>query len=184
MLFDRLFVPTLMLAVALVLPSAKADDDAKKVAIGAAVAGLGVAAFMHHKHHHKDNDHKSDAEHEASYERGYNDALYNEHYDTSSRSDAYREGYDAGQAERERRTSHYRNDDDFAERHGAPTVAQKTCVGEASARWGISPRDIYPVKSRKAGGDNYLVEVAAGYRHGNCEVTGSGDVLSLRDGTI
>lgn len=167
-----------------VAPARADDDDAKKAAIAAAVAAIGIAAIAHHKHNHKDDDHRSDSRYEENFERGYNDGLYAAHYNTRNNTEAYREGYDAGRYDREHRVGHYHEDEGHGDRHGAPSLARRGCVGEASARWGVNPRDIHPVKSRQIGGDDYMVEVAAGYRHGKCEVSGDGRVFLLEDGRI
>lgn len=164
--------------------TARADDDGKKAAIAAAAVALGVAAVVHNKHHHKDNDHSSDADYEADYERGYQDGVHDHHFDEHRDSQAYKDGFESGQYDRKHRVSHYRDDDDYRDRHDAPGLAQRACVGEASASWDVNPRDIHPVRSKQIGGDDYLVEVASGYRHGNCEVNAEGRVYLLKDGRI
>ncbi|MCB1501278.1 MAG: hypothetical protein KDK07_16090 [Bauldia sp.] len=177
----------LVVAVALA-PVQSAAIDEKAGAAAAAVIGaaaiLGVAALAHHDDHHKNGQHLSDAKAEAEYERGYNDGLYNAPYHAGSGDQPYRAGYDAGVYERSHRLAHSRDHEWQGDRHGAPRLAMRACVGEASAKWGRRPTDIVPVKSRKIGGDDYLVEVAAGHRHGRCEVSGEGRVYLLINGTI
>jgi len=164
--------------------TAQANNDGTKAAVAAAAVALGVAAVVHNKHHHKDNEHSSDAMNEADYERGYQDGVHNYHFDEHRDSRAYKDGFDAGVYDRKHRVSHYREDDDYRERHGAPGLAQRACVGEASASWDVNPRDIYPVRSKQIGGNDYLVEVASGYRHGKCEVSAEGRIYLLEDGRI
>ena len=164
--------------------SALADDDKDKAILAGAAVALGVAALAHNKHHHHNHKHSSNSNDEAQYERGYNDALYNSRYDTRNKSEAYSDGYDAGRYEREHRVNHNRNDERRNSRHDAPSLAQRACVGEASQQWDVNPRDIHSVKSKQAGGDDYYVEVASGYRHGKCEVSGEGEVYLLEDGRL
>ena len=108
----------------LISSNAVADKKANQVAIGAAVA--------HNKHNHKNNKRLSEERAEADYDRGYNDALYSSHYDTSGASDAYRSGYDAGEYERGNRVSHNRNHREHNGHGEAPSLARRACVGESN----------------------------------------------------
>jgi len=167
----------------LISNNAVADKKANQVAIGAAVI-LGVAALAHNKHNHKNGKHLSEERAEADYDRGYNDALYSSHYDTRGASDAYTSGYDAGEYERNNRVTHNRHHRDENGHGGAPSLARRACVGEAADRWDIRPREIHAVKARKVGNDDYLVEVASGYQHASCEVSGDGEIYLLKQGKI
>ncbi|MCB1489021.1 MAG: hypothetical protein KDJ88_16390 [Bauldia sp.] len=177
-----------MAALSLAPVPADAAEDNKAGAAAAAVVGaaaiLGIAAIAHHEDHHKDGKHLTDAQAEAKYERGYNDGLYNAPYHAAAADEAYRAGYDAGVTERRQRMAHNREHEWEADRHGAPRLAMRACVGEASAKWGRRPTDVVPVKSKKIGGDDYLVEVAAGHRRGSCEVSGNGQIYLLKNGGI
>ena len=75
-----------------------------KVAIGAA-AILGVAALLHRSHERDEQKHKS-AQDVAEYERGYRDGLYHQPYHDYNRSQAYVDGYNAGQQKRDADTSY------------------------------------------------------------------------------
>jgi hypothetical protein len=165
----------------LISSNAVADKKAAQVAIGAAII-LGVAALAHNKHSHRNGKHLSEERAEADYDRGYNDALYSSHYDTSEANDAYTSGYDAGEYERNNRVSHNRNHRGHNSHGGVPSLARRACVEEASERWDVRPREIHAVKSRKVGGDDYLVEVASGYQHASCEVSGDGEIYLLKQG--
>ncbi|MCB1494830.1 MAG: hypothetical protein KDJ86_03510 [Bauldia sp.] len=187
--FPGLMVATgLAAAMALAPVRADAASDNKAGAAAAAIAGaaaiLGIAALSHHEDHHKNGQHLSDAQAEAKYERGYNDGLYNAPYHGAAADEPYRAGYDAGVTERRQRVAHNREHEWEADRHAAPRAAMRACVGEASAQWGRRPTDIVPTRSRKIAGDDYLVEVAAGHRLGNCEVSGAGQVYLLKKGGI
>jgi hypothetical protein len=161
----------------------RADNDAAKIAVGAA-AIHGVAALAHQNQHHKDDKHHNTAEKEAVYERGFQDGLHNASYHPDpNHESSYREGYDAGADERKLRTGHYRDHEWEQDRHAAPRFAMQTCVGEVSSSTNINPRDITPVTSRRSGSD-YLVEVASGYRHYTCTVDGDGEVRGMRNGSI
>lgn len=183
-LFTKTMATAAVASMMLAGATAQADDDSTKAALAAAAVALGVAAVVHNKHHHKDNDHSSDAKHEAEYERGYQDGVHDHHFDEDRDSQAYKDGFEAGQYDRKHRVSHYSDDGDHRDRHDAPSLTQRACMGEASASWDVNPRDIYPVRSRQIGGDDYLVEVASGYRHGSCEVNAEGRVYLLKDGHI
>jgi hypothetical protein len=161
-----------------------ADDDAKKIAIGAA-ALLGTAVLVHQHHHHKEKEHHKEVEKEAAFERGYHDGLYNASYHPgSSHKSSYSEGYEAGVYERNHRVRHNRDHEWESERHGAPKVAMRACIGEVSESADIDSRDITPVRSTSGGGGNYLVEVASGYLHFTCTVDADGDVRGMRNGKI
>ncbi|SDB15324.1 hypothetical protein SAMN02982931_01195 [Bauldia litoralis] len=175
-------------AVMALSPFPAGADDNKAGAAAAAIVGaaaiLGIAALAHHDDHHKNGQHHSDEKAEAKYERGYNDGLYNAPYHGAGADQAYRNGYDAGVTERRNRMAHNRDHEWQADQHSAPRLAMRACVGEASAKWNRRPTDIVPVKSRKIGGDDYLVQVAAGHRSGKCEVSGNGRVYLLENGKI
>lgn len=162
----------------------RADNDAAKIAVGAA-AILGVAALAHQNQHHKDDKHHNTPDKEAAYERGFQDGLHNAGYRaTPDHESSYREGYDAGADERGLRTGHYRDHEWEEDRHSAPRYAMKACVEEVSSSADIDPRDITPVTSRQSSRGDYLVEVASGYRHYTCTVNDDGDVRGMKNGSI
>jgi hypothetical protein len=77
-------------------------SDGAKVAIGAA-ALLGVAALVHRSHERDESKHNNEQQ-VAEYERGYRDGLYHQPYHDYSRSQAYVDGYNAGQQKRDEET--------------------------------------------------------------------------------
>jgi hypothetical protein len=83
--------------------------------------------------------------------------------------------------ERDNRLAHKKH---HKSKNKAPTVALRTCVGEASAKWGTNPQRISVIKSKKAGSDDYFVEVAAGHKHGSCEVSKHGEIYEFKNGRI
>ena len=173
------------LATAISLPPAHAGKAAEALGIAAAAAAIiGVAALAHHDDHYRDGWKPNNERETADFERGYRDGLHNDGYRGwyGHDSRAYGEGYAAGQKERDNRLAHER----WSESDGpnAPAFSMRACVGEASARWSRNPRDIHVVKTKQVGGDDFMVEVAAGHRHGACEVSAGGDIYLFRDGRI
>jgi hypothetical protein len=158
----------------------RADDDAKKVLIAAA-AIAGVAALAHHNKNHDDGNHYNDANAEAEYERGYNDGLYGGDFNNYNRTDAYNHGFDAGTHDRNVRVSHNQNNRLDEGRHDSPDLARRACIGEASSRWSINPRDITAASSSSTGNNEYEVMVTAGYHRSNCGATGDGRFLWIED---
>lgn len=162
----------------------RASENSDKAAL-AALAILGIAAFAHNEDHYRDGQALQTGQEKADFERGYRDGLHNEPYDSARSSAAYGAGYDAGHKERANRLAYKQHD---AER-GAPNLAMRSCVGEASARWNRNPRDIHVVASAmgsfsQAGGQEYRVEVATGHRHAVCNVNAEGTVFGIEKGRL
>jgi hypothetical protein len=102
-----------------------------KVALAAAAA-IGVAALAH-RSHERDEQKYSDSQQVAEYERGYRDGLYHQPYHDYSRSQAYVDGYNAGQQRREAETS-YRSP--YAQHTGyAPYAAVNDLVGRPAGAY-------------------------------------------------
>lgn len=79
-------------------------SNAAKAAIAAA-AIAGVVALAHRSHERNEDKHK-DEQQVAEFERGYRDGLYHQPYHDYNRSQAYVDGYRAGQEKREAETSY------------------------------------------------------------------------------
>ena len=159
--------------------------DEKAAAAVVALGLLGIAAMAHHDDHYREGQRPQTAQEMADFERGYRDGLHNEPYDSRHSSAAYGSGYDAGHKERANRLAHKQTHPD----HKVPSLAARGCVGEASARWGRDPRDIHVTASKKgsfsqAAGQEYLVEVSAGHRHGHCNVNAEGTVFQFQKGRL
>jgi hypothetical protein len=162
----------------------RADSDTAKIALGAA-ALLGTAALVHQNQNHKNDKHHDTPEKEAARERGYQDGLHNASYHpVSAHESSCREGYDSGVHERNNRVHHNRDHEWDEDRHSAPKLAMRACVGEVSDSADLDPRDITAVRSTSGGGGNDLVEVASGYRHYTCTVDADGKVRGMRNGGI
>ncbi|TCO71568.1 hypothetical protein [Rhodovulum euryhalinum] len=161
-----------------------ASEESDKAAL-AALAILGIAAFAHHEDHSREGHALQTGQDKADFERGYRYGLHNKPYDSAWSSAAYGSGYDPGHTERANRLAYKRHD----AAQGAPNLAMRICVSEASAQWGRNPRDIHVAGSAmgtfsQAGGQEYRVEVATGHRHGVCNVNAEGTVFSTEDGRL
>jgi hypothetical protein len=117
----------------------------------------------------------------AAGELGHRDRLHGATYGHRHGSNECNDGCAAGPTERHDRLAHRNEGRDGP---NAPTLAMRACVGEVSARWGRDPRDIRVIKTRQAGSDDFLVEVAAGHKHGHCEVNAMGTNYQFRHGRI
>ncbi|PRY22280.1 hypothetical protein CLV78_107204 [Aliiruegeria haliotis] len=171
------------MAAALVAAPVQAEwTDEQKAAAAGALVLLGAAALAHHEDHHEDGKHLTQVEEIAAFDRGYRDGLHNAERDPRDGGRNYTDGYEAGEQERQHRLAHRKQDNHV--KHNLPNLAKRACVGEASARWGRNPRDIHVTNGRKVGGDDYLVEVSAGKRHGNCEANSKGDIYLFKKGRI
>lgn len=85
----------------------KGDNNAAAMAAVVGLAAIAVIA-SHKSDHHKDGNHYPNQNDDSTYERGYNDGLYNSAYHNYDRSDAYSSGYQAGVDQRSNNTSqHY-----------------------------------------------------------------------------
>lgn len=169
------------IALAAAVPPVQAQDDNTSAAAAAALVLLGAAALAHHEDHHTDGKHLTQTQEIAAFDRGYSDGLHNEAYNSRGQGSSYADGYAAGHKERENRLAASRNNHAT---NGTPSLAMRACVGEASANWNRNPRDIYIVNSRKDTPNQFLVEVAAGHRHGSCAVGPEGKIHRFKDGRI
>ncbi len=177
------FAAALLVAATTMTTPLRADETSEQeAAIAAALLLFGAAALAHHEDHHKDGKHHTQVDQIADFERGYRDGLHHADYDHRHDSPDYNDGFAAGHKERHNRLAHRHATEGGGP--NAPTLAMRACVGQASAEWGRDPRDIHVVKSRQAGADDFYVEVAAGHRHGNCEVNSTGRIYLFRKGHI
>jgi hypothetical protein len=105
--------------------AATKGSAAAGIAIGAA-ALLGVAALAHQSHE-RDEKHGNDSRSVAEFDRGYRDGKHHERYHNYNKTEAYSDGYNAGQRERDEET-HYRPRDGY---HSAyhPYVSVDDLVG-------------------------------------------------------
>ena len=170
------------LAFSLMSPATHAADNEDAAAVLGALVIIGAAALAHHEDHHRNGRHLTQQDEIAAFDRGFRDGLHDAPYDHGHDSNPYNDGFAAGLKERHNRLAHRHPRE--GDGPNAPTLAMRSCVGEASAKWGRNPRDIQVVKSRQAAGDDFYVEVAAGHRHGNCEVSAEGQIYLFKNGRI
>jgi hypothetical protein len=83
--------------------SGSSNNAAAAIAGAAVIAGVAVLA---HKSHERDEQKYSSQDQIAEYERGYRDGLYHQTYHDYNRSQAYVDGYNAGQQKRDAETSY------------------------------------------------------------------------------
>lgn len=142
-------------------------NAAAAVLAGAAVIGL-AAALAHHNRNHDNRDDN----HDNDYSRGYQDALYGATYDRND-SEAYHDGYLAGEAERSNRraanTDHVRR---------APWAAQQACSARADDFQNRPRGSSTPISVREEGDDWRMVMGTGPYRS-VCVVSDDGRVRSI-----
>lgn len=141
---------------------------AAAVLAGAAVIGL-AAALAHHNRNH---DNRDDS-HDNDYSRGYQDALYGATYDRND-SEAYHDGYLAGEAERGNRraanTDHVRR---------APWAAQQACSARADDYQNQPSGSSTPISVRDLGGGDWQMVMGTGSYRSVCVVSDDGRVRSI-----
>lgn len=81
--------------------SSNSNNTAAVLAGAAVVAGV---AMLAHKSHERDEQKYNTQDQVAEYERGYRDGLYHQTYHDYNRSQAYVDGYNAGQQKRDAET--------------------------------------------------------------------------------
>lgn len=143
-------------------------NAAAAVLAGAAVIGL-AAALAHHNRNHDNRDER----HDDDYSRGYQDALYGATYDRND-SEAYHDGYLAGEAERSNRraanTDHVRR---------APWAAQQACAIRADEFQNRPRGSSTPISVRDLGGGDWQMVMGTGPYRSVCVVSNDGRVRSI-----
>lgn len=153
------------------------QQEAAAAVLGA-VAILGIGALAHNSDHHEEGNHYPDADAEAWYEQGFRDGLYGNPYNTSAPTNVYATGYNAGVGERASQRQVVRHSDPTGNTKESG-LAKRGCIGEASAYWGVNPRDIHAVKvvrDEVQAAKAYMVEVKSGRLHGVCEMLANGQM--------
>ncbi|WP_292032247.1 MULTISPECIES: hypothetical protein [unclassified Brevundimonas] len=142
-------------------------DAAAAVLAGVAVIGL-AAALAHHNRNHNDRDER----HDDDYSRGYQDALYGATYDRND-SEAYHDGYLAGEAERSNRRA---SNTDHVRR--APWAAQQACSVRADDFQNRPRGSSTPISVREEG-DEWRMVMGTGPYRSVCVVSDDGRVRSI-----
>lgn len=113
------------------------DSNAAAAAIAAA-AILGVAALAHNSHE-RDDRHGQDSKSIAEFDRGYRDGLYHQSYHNYGNTQAYSDGYNAGQQQRHEQTRYRPNDGRYSGYH--PYVSLDDLVGARASSADSALRD-------------------------------------------
>ena len=79
-----------------------------------------------------------------------------------------------------RKTSDKRYNGGGQANHRIPKTVKRVCKGEASARWRMRPKDIRISKTRRAGRNNYILNLSARNYRGKCEVSRSGHIYQFQ----
>lgn len=148
------------------------SNDAAAAAI-VGVAAIGLAAAL--ASHHKKNDHTTPT-HDSEYQRGYNDALYGNHYDNND-SEGYHSGYMDGEAQRN--TQRATNSSYMRGDASAPVGAKQACAARGDQYLGMPAGTSVPVNSLNLGNGAYEITVAAGNYKARCTVSASGAVREM-----
>lgn len=143
-------------------------NTAAAVLAGVAVIGL-AAALAHHnsKHDNRDDNHDGD------YSRGYQDALYGATYDRND-SEAYHDGYLAGESERGNRRA---SNTDHVRR--APWAAQQACSTRADDYQSRPRGSSTPISVRDLGDGDWQMVMGTGSYRSVCVVSSDGRVRSI-----
>ena len=136
------------------------------VLAGAAAVGL-IAALSSH---HKDNNSRNASDYNTEYERGYNDGLYGNNYSRND-SEAYHNGYMAGEAEKNNRK--HANAPIV---RGAPAKAQNACAHRGDQYWGVPKGSTVPVGVYDYGNGTYEITVASGHMRASCTTNANGHI--------
>jgi hypothetical protein len=108
------------------------NDNNKAAAVAIGAAALIGAAILAHKSHERDEKHGQDEKSVAEFDRGYRDGLHHSGYHNYNRTDAYADGYNAGQGKRDREIAHRSYDGDHSGYQRLVEV--KDLVGANAAR--------------------------------------------------
>lgn len=175
------------LSCALVAPApAMAEHGRNTRTVAAAVAaaalvGLAVNA-AHHQGHYKDGRKYDNDRDSGEFDRGYRDGLHDADRNDYNRTDAYRDGYRAGQDERDLRISHNQSNRWESGRHVADSNMMYRATDEAERYWNLPRGSATPVRSSyNEENGNYRVIVAAGYLRGVCVFDRYGTVIRFSE---
>lgn len=154
---------------------AEMSDDEKAAA---AIAILGIAALAHHKHHYKGGYAPSGGQATADFETCYRDGLQGYDYVESSKDCA--EGWQAGNAEREKSRAHR----SVASADRAPPMALQGCAQIVAQNFAVGTHSVHFVKSRSPSKHEWQIEAAVGHQHMVCTMRDTGEVIELRGGSL
>jgi len=153
------------------------DGNGTKAAIAAA-ALLGIAALSHHDGHYQEGTRYHRHEDKAEFERGYRDGLHNARQNDYNRTRAYRDGFKAGQHERDQRISHNQPNRWERNHHVADGRMKHKACHEAEKHWGLPRGSATPVSStHNEKNGHYRITVTAGYHSGVVVMDSNGNFV-------
>ena len=146
--------------------------------VAAAAALLGIATLLHHKQHYTGGYAPADGQGAANFESCYRDGLHGYGYTESSRDCA--EGWQAGNAEREKARSHRT----VAASDKAPPMAIQGCAKIVAQNFAVGTHHVHMIKSRSPAKHEWEIEASVGHEHMVCKMRDSGEVLEVRGGRL
>lgn len=147
--------------------------------VAAAAAVLGIAALLHNKHHYKDGYSPATGNHVADFETCYRDGLHGYPYAEGSKDCA--EGWQAGNAEREKSIAHRQN---TGADQKAPPMAVKGCAALMATNFAVGSHHVHILKARSPAKHQWEIEASVGHEHMVCVMRDSGEVISARGGRL
>lgn len=147
--------------------------------VGAAAALLGIAVLLHNKHHYKGGYSPATGTHAADFESCYRDGLHGYAYTESSRDCA--EGWQAGNADREKSVAHRQN---TGAGQKAPPMAVKGCANLLATNFAVGTHSVHIIKARSPSKHEWEIEASVGHEHMVCTMRDTGEVISARGGRL
>lgn len=174
--FVMLGTAALCLQLGLTSAAAEMSHDEK---VAAAAALLGIAAVLHNKNHYKDGYAPAAGAHAADFETCYRDGLHGYAYTEGTRDCA--EGWQAGNAEREKARAHRQN---TSADQKAPPMAVKGCASLMATNFAVGTHAVHIIKARSPSKHEWEIEVSVGHEHMVCVMRDTGEVISARGGRL
>lgn len=147
--------------------------------VAAAAALLGIATLLHHKNHYTGGYAPANGQGAADFESCYRDGLHGYTYTESSRDCA--EGWQAGNAEREKSVAHRQN---TGADQKAPPMAVKGCAALLATNFAVSSHHVHIIKARSPSKHEWEIEASVGHEHMVCTMRDTGEVISARGGRL
>lgn len=147
--------------------SSSNSNSTAAVVAGVAIIGL-AAALAAHKQSHKD----ADRGHDDEFQRGYRAGSDGAPYDVRSETEAYHEGYLAGDGERDNRRYA-----DTGLMRRVPQAARNACSRRADDFQNRSGS--LPISAREVGRGDYELTMATGPYRSRCTVSSGGVVRAM-----
>ena len=153
------------------------NNDAAAAAIAAA-AILGVAALAH-KSHERDDRHGQDSKSVAEFDRGYRDGQYHQSYHNYNNSQAYSDGYNAGQRKRDEETRYRTHGGRYSGYHPYVSLDDLEGANAASADSALRQRGFRDTGGYKDGNKSFVTWYNASTRQCVQAVTRDGRIRHI-----